>query len=229
MLRFRLPPWLRGIVGDMGERTTTMDLLARWRARDMAALDALLRRDLDWIRRRVHAQVGPGLRAAGDTEDFVQDAAIELLKDGPRFVLSSRAQFRALLAQILANVLRAGHRRLHALKRDAGRNQPLPSDTVLDLDASCKQLARPEEAAALAEEREWLRLGVLLLDPDDQTVIDLHWAGHTDEEIGECMGTNANAARMRRARATDRLARVVRKLKNGQLRDVLRPAAAEDD
>lgn len=205
----------RDTVGPVAAPTDTFDLLGRWRSGDRDALNTLLHRDLDWIRQRVHQQLGQGLRRAGDTEDFVQEAAMVVLRDGPRFVLSSRQQFRALLAKIITNVLRGQSRRLHALKRATEREEPLPGDSVLDLDAPRQAGPRPDEAAAHAEEKEWLRLGLMLLDANDQAVTDLHWTGLTDAEIGEQLGISANTARMRRTRAVGRLTRIVRKLKSG--------------
>lgn len=205
----------RGTLAPVAIPTDTLDLLGRWRAGDHDALNTLLQRDLDWIRQRVHYQLGQRLRRAGDTEDFVQETAIAVLRDGPRFVLSSRRQFRGLLAKIITNVLRGQSRRLHALKRETGREEELPGDSVLDLDAPQQAGTRPDEAAAHAEEKEWLRLGLMLLEADDQAVTDLHWNGLTDGEIGNQLGVSANTARMRRTRAIGRLTKIVRKLKNG--------------
>lgn len=198
----------------------TSDLLSRWRQGDTDALNALLERDLEWIQGYVHQRLGNELRRVGDTTDFVQDAALLVLKNGPRFVLSSRAQFRALLAKIVLNVLRGKHRELHALKRDAGREKRSLTESVLDLDGRAGA-RRPDEAAAHEEEREWLRLAMLTLEPADQEVLDLHWQGHTDREIGERIGTSDNTARMRRSRAVARLTKVVLQLKRGEIGTVV--------
>lgn len=201
--------------------TDTFDLLQQWRSGDRDALDRLLQRDMEWIRRRVHLQLGQALRRAGDTEDFVQEAALAVLRDGPRFVLSSRRQFRALLAKITTNVLRGQNRRLHALKRGTVREEPLLSDSILDLDPHHQRVAPPDQGAAHAEEREWLRMGQLLLDPKDQAVTQLHWEGLADAEIGAQLGLTANTARMRRTRAIGRLTQIVRKLKDGRVGDLV--------
>ena len=82
-------------------------------------------------------------------------------------------------------------------------------------------MTSPDEAAVHEEEREWLRLGLLLLEPHDQEVIDLHWQGLTDREIGERIGTSDNTARMRRSRATRRLTKLVLELKEGRVAEIL--------
>lgn len=215
-------------VASVTDEPKTFDLLERWRAGDADALDVLLQRDLGWIQRFVHRRLGAQLRKMGDTGDFVQEAALRVLRFGPRFVLESRAQFRALLGTIVTNVLRAKHRELHTLKRGPDREQPMGGDTTLYLDAPQRPVTRPDEAAALAEQQEWLRLGLLLLGGDDQTVIELYWQGLTDKEIGEQVGVSDNAARMRRHRAIERLTTCVLKLKSGGLATLLAETADDD-
>ena len=180
---------------------------------------------MGWIRRRVQRQLGAGPRYDDDTSDIVQEAALVVLKAGPRFVLSSLPQFRALLAQIILNVVRGKHRRLHALKR-GGRAESMPTSSVLDLDGRHEPPAEPDDAAAQAEEKEWLRMGLLLLDADDQTVLDLFWHGRDDADIAQELGLSKNTARMRRSRATKRLVRVVHKLKQGRVGELVDPGAA---
>ena len=200
----------------------TYDLLSRWRAGDADALGRLLARDMEWIRAFVHRRLGHApARRFGDTDDFVQEAVVRMLREGPRFVLGDRDQFRTLLATIALNVIRSRHRALQTLKRTAARERPLGTDSVLLLDRPQAMPPAPDEQAALAEQEEWLRLGFLLLEPQDQEVIDLHWQGKTDADIGAAVGASDNTARMRRQRATQRLTRLVLDLKAGRLRDVL--------
>ncbi len=200
----------------------TFDLLSRWRAGDREALGVLLSRDLEWIRGFVHRRLGNApARKFGDTDDFVQEAAMRVLREGPRFVLADRGQFRVLLATIVLNVIRGQHRALHALKRTARRELPIGTDSVLMLDPPHRAQQPPDERAAQAEQEEWLRLGFLLLDADDQQLIDLHWQGKTDAEIGEVVGAVANTARMRRQRAMGRLAETVLDVKAGRIDRVL--------
>ena len=92
---------------------------------------------------------------------------------------------------------------------------------MLYLDPPQRAVTRPEQAAEEGEQREWLRLGLLLLEPRDQEVLDLHWEGLTDREIGERIGISENTTRMRRTRATGRLSKVVLDLKGGRLEQVL--------
>jgi DNA-directed RNA polymerase specialized sigma24 family protein len=129
------------------DAANTLDLLGRWRAGDDQALGALLDRDMEWIRAYVRRHLGDQLRRAGDTDDFVQEAAVAILRYGPRFALDSRDHFRGLLGKITLNVLRAGHRELFALKRTPEQERPLGSDTVLYLDAPHLDVTRPDVKA----------------------------------------------------------------------------------
>lgn len=199
----------------------TLTLLERWQRGDAEALSLLLDRDLPWIRQHVHRELGEGLRRVGDTEDFVQEAVLAVLRYGPRFALRSRGQFRALLAKIVLNVLRQKHRELHALKRDPARERALGTDTILYLDPPQRDVSRPDQKVAEREEREWLRLGLLLLEPKDQEPLDLHWQGLDDAEIAARLGITTNTARMRRVRATGRLTRVVLGLKQGRVAELV--------
>jgi len=203
-----------------GDQASTFDLLSRWRAGDPEALGILLARDLDWIRTFVHNRLGLGPRRFDNTDDFVQEAAVRVLRDGPRFVLAGRDQFRALLATIVLNVIRSKHAANRRLKRDVQREKAL-STSVLHLDTPRAKGQQPDEAAELAEQREWLRLGFFLLGPRDQEVLDLYWEGRGDIEIGAELGIEPHAAHMRRQRATERLARAVMQLKQGRLDELL--------
>ncbi len=203
------------------EIMNTLSLLERWQCGDSEALSLLLDRDLPWIRSYVHRHLGDALRRVGDTDDFVQEAVLAVLRYGPRFALSSRRQFRALMAKITLNVLRCKGRELNALKRDPRNERALGTDTILYLDPPCQDVTRPDQRVEKKEEREWLRLALLMLDPQDQEPLDLHWQGLEDAEIGARIGISANTARMRRVRATGRLTAVVQKLKRGQLAELI--------
>jgi len=79
------------MAADMAPETTeTPDLLRRWHAGDEEALGRLLERELPWVRRLVHRRLGPLLRRSGETQDFVQEAMVEVLRYGPRFTASNQ-------------------------------------------------------------------------------------------------------------------------------------------
>jgi len=96
----------------------TRRLLEDWHGGDQEALAVLLDRNLGWIRARVEKRMGPLLRAKGGATDYVQDSMVEVLRYGPRFVMSDEAQFRVLMVKIIENVL------LAVLRDPASRRVP---------------------------------------------------------------------------------------------------------
>ena len=194
----------------------TLDLLQRWQAGDRAALDALIQRDLPWIRARVHHRLGALLRARGETEDYVQEAMLEVLHYGPKFASESLHRFRALLARIIENMLRDRNDWYRAKRRTISREQPLPSDSILDLDRPDRSVTRPSVDAGRRETESLVRLALELLEPDDRKVLLLRqWDELSFPEIATQMGIAPDAVRMRFRRALPKLAQKVAALRLG--------------
>ena len=203
---------------DMGgEETQTMSLLRRWHSGDAAALGDLVRRDLPWIRSHVKRRLGAGMRKREETGDIVQEAMMQVLKDGPKFVVSDTSQFRRLVAAIVENVIRGRHRASHQQQRDVSREESFPTAGVLDLDATS-----PSEAAMRSEDAAWLELCFQLLDADDREVIDLRqWQGLSFAAVGAAVGIEETHARVRFHRALGKMAPLMRRLRSGELAAVL--------
>jgi RNA polymerase sigma-70 factor (ECF subfamily) len=196
-----------------------MVLLERWHAGDRAALDDLLAQHLPWLRDYVRARLGPALRARGETVDFVQEVAVDVLQYAPRFVVDDADQFRGLLARIVENNLRDANDWFAAQRRRLSRETALPGDSVLRLHAGARSVTRPSGAAERVERENMLRLALELLPPDDRKVILLRqWEERPFAEIGELMGIGENGARMRFQRALPKLAKAVEELARGEFR-----------
>ena len=194
----------------------TRDLLQRWHGGDRAAIDALVARDLPWIRGYVQQRLGPLLRARGDTMDYVQDAVIAVLEYSPRFLTDNRARFRALLARIVENHLRDAHDHHMAACRALARERPVPSDSALDLDRPQRPVTQPDSRAHSNEQQAWVRLALELLDVEDRQVLLLRqWQELEFVAIGERMGLSEDAARMRFQRALPKLAKKLDQLRAG--------------
>ncbi|MCU0866844.1 MAG: sigma-70 family RNA polymerase sigma factor [Planctomycetes bacterium] len=195
----------------------TRQLLQRWHQGERAAIDALIARDLPWIRDHVHARLGPLLRARGETMDYLQDAILDVLHYTPRFVTDDRRQFRALVARIVENHLRDAHDHHAALRRTPVKERPVPSDSVLDLGAAASTVTRPDAAAERNEQEAWVRLALELLEPADREVLLLRqWQGLEFAAVGERLGIAEDAARMRFQRALPKLARQLEALRAGK-------------
>jgi RNA polymerase sigma-70 factor (ECF subfamily) len=207
---------------DDASLSQTADLLRRWHAGDRQALDLLIAQHLPWLQEHVRRRLGPLLRRRGQTQDFVQEAMVDVLRYGPRFVLSDQAQFRALLGRIVENTLRDQFEWHTAKKRAVQREDALPSGSVVDLDSGARAVTRPWEAAERSESQEWIRLALELLEPEDRKVLLLReWHGLSFQEVGKELGMQENTARMRFQRALPKLAHKVRELRDGRLPDLV--------
>jgi len=201
-----------------GTNDETIDLLRRWHEGDRQALDVLVERELPWIRTYVHGRIGQLLRARGETEDYVQEAMLHVLRYGPRFVTDNRDAFRRLLARIVENSLRDMADFHGAERRALRRERAIPSDSVLHLDRPHESVTRPSENAERHEQEAWVALALELLEPDDRRVILLRqWEGLEFAEVGQRLGLSEDAARMRFQRALPRLARKLEELRAGAL------------
>jgi RNA polymerase sigma-70 factor (ECF subfamily) len=206
-------------MGD--ESDPTPDLLARWHGGDAAALQELVQRHLPWLRAYVDRRLGAFLRARADADDYLHDAIADFLRDAPRFQVRDGAQFRALLARIAENTLRDRNDWFRARRRrlaTAATQVAVASDSVLVLDPALQRQTTPSKVASASEVRDWVRLGLELLEPEDRKVlIAREYDDRSFVDIGEELGMTPNAVRMRWVRAVARLAEVMKNLQAGRL------------
>lgn len=189
---------------------------------DATALQRLVADHLPWIEQQVRRRLSAHLRSHGETQDFVQEAMIEVLRDGPRFVIENVHGFRALLARIVENNLRDRGRHLHRARRDVRRERALPSDSVLLLDEPARSVTEPPAHAERNERSAWLQLAMELLAPEDREVVRMRtWDGATFTAIGEVLAIGEEAARKRYHRALPRLAKKLELLRRGEWRRTL--------
>lgn len=196
----------------------TTQLLRDWHRGERGALDELIQRDLTWIRERVSRRLGSELRAKADTQDYVQEAMIEVLTYCPRFTVANRDKFRALLTRIVENVLRDQNDFFRARRRAMNREVDLPRDSILEIGGGGHTSKRPEAIVQQKEEQAWLLLGLeLVSDADRQIMLMREWDQLEFEAIGQRLGISANTARMRFNRAVARLADRVEEARVGKL------------
>jgi RNA polymerase sigma-70 factor (ECF subfamily) len=205
------------------------ELLRRWHAGDPDALGEIVRAEAGWIADLVHRRLGPLVRRRADTQDIVQHTLVEVLKAGPRFVVDDREHLRALLARMVENVLRWHARHGRQQKRDVRQEvgagwlagMPAASQTVLQLSPAASAPG-PATAASTAETRDWVRLALELLDPDDRDVIVFReYDGLSFAEIAPRLGLSEAHARVRFQRALPKLGAKLQQLQQGRLGDAL--------
>lgn len=181
---------------------------------DREALDDLLRRYQDRIRRIVRIQLGSStLRRDYDSMDIVQStfrAALPKIGDlRPR----SAAGLLQWLALIATNQIRDAHDAQRALKRDIERE--VPFDPTACVDGVHEQLAandpRPDERAFLNEVRELLDAEVARLPEDQRRVVLLRdYYGADWDEIAAELERGNGAARELHQRARIKLRQALR-------------------
>lgn len=199
-------------------------LLALWKEGAADAPPRLAALVLPFVRAQARAMLGPALRQKLDSEDLAQDATLEFLQYGPRFVPETSGQLQALLARIVANTVRDKSQWFAAARRQMGQETRLASSAELAEGSSV-------DPARLAFDRESavrLRLAMELLDePDREVLVWHHWEQQGFAAIGARLGRSEEAARSACRRAMVRLVQHMAQLRDGGLDAALRAAAAD--
>ena len=216
--------WVRSKFDPETERSR--EVLERSASEDDSTVERLLAEHMEWIRLRVRARLGPGLRNRVDSLDLAQEAAIRLLKylENSDRGLKSRAtpqEFRALMRKIVENAIRDENDRWRAGKRDYRKDRAIASEGRLLADPPRGEHASPSTEAVHQEQRELLEVALSMMGSDDRQMIILRdLEKKSFPEIAKELGQNANAVRMRYNRALPKLERWVMRLLRGEIDEV---------
>ncbi|MEQ1870598.1 MAG: sigma-70 family RNA polymerase sigma factor [Vicinamibacterales bacterium] len=175
---------------------STMELVVRARGGDRQASEALLERCLPQLKRWAHGRLPAAARGNLDTNDLVQDAAMNLLRRLDYFEPRHVGAMQGYLRQSVINRIRDEVRRI-------GRNAPpveLPDDHPSDRTS-------PLESAIKAEAYDRYRTALQTLPPRDRQLVvarvEVQW---TVAEIAHRFNMRTvDAARMAVGRAIRRL------------------------
>ena len=183
------------------ESERTVELIRRVQAGDTFALEVLLARYLPRLRRWASGRLPAHARGLADTQDLVQETAIQAFKHLGRIDVAAEGALQAYLRTVLLNRLRSEIRR-------AGRR---PSASTLDSEAPV-DAPSPLELAIGCQNTERYERALERLRPADREVLVARLElGCTHEEVAELSGKrSANAARMAVQRAMLRLVRELR-------------------
>ena len=181
----------------------TMELVIRARKGDRMATEALLERCLPQLQRWAHGRLPAAARGSLDTNDLVQDAALNLVKRLELFEPRHVGAMQGYLRQSVINRIRDEVRKI-------GRHAPpseLPEDHPSDRTS-------PLEAAIQSEAYERYRQALSRLEPKDRELIvarvEIQW---TVAEIAQRFGMRTvDATRMAVSRAVRRLTEQMRAL-----------------
>jgi RNA polymerase sigma-70 factor (ECF subfamily) len=178
---------------------TTLALLARARAGDRMALEAIAARLLPRMRRWAAGRLPSWARDLADTEDLVQETISSVLRRVDRFEVRHEAALTIYLREALSNRLRNEIRR--AVRHppaggiDAVAERPSPAPSPLDLAITQEALEHYESALAT------------LVPEDREAIIGRMELHYSFDELAQAWGKpSADAARKVVKRALNRLA-----------------------
>jgi RNA polymerase sigma-70 factor (ECF subfamily) len=194
---------------------TTHQLLLRAGEGERSAVNELMERHREMLRRMVAARMDRGMAQRIDASDIVQDALLEAHRRLRDYLGDATMPFHVWLRHIAKDRLIDAHRRHRAQRRDVGREQPLApaaaDQSSFDLAAQLRDMELTPAAAALRRElvtRFWTALDQL--DEQDREIVLMRYAERLgNSEVAELLGLSPAAAGMRFLRATRRLQRVL--------------------
>jgi RNA polymerase sigma-70 factor, ECF subfamily len=183
----------------------TCELLDGARQGDAAAVNRLLDRHRDSLRRMVQARVFGGMARRVDASDIVQDALVEANRRLADYLREPRLPFHAWLRALARDRLVDAFRRQLADKRDMRREESLAAG-----DQSCDRLSwqiadRELTPAAMLLKREFQSRFAEAVDqlPDEarDVILMRHCEQLTNSQTAELLGMSEAAAGMRYLRA----------------------------
>ncbi len=195
------------------ENQPTTELLAEARQGDSAAIDQLLERHRESLRRLVGMRIDQKLLQRIDVSDVVQDVLIEANRRLATYLENPVMAFHLWIRQIAKDRMIDAHRRHRvSAKRSIDREQNVATNyatnqSTLDLVAELSDRELTPAAAATHQElAEQLQNAIGQLDPRDQEIVMMrHFEQLTNQEIAQALGLSEPAASMRYLRAVKRL------------------------
>lgn len=164
---------------------------------DSPSVETLVQRCLPSLERWAHSKLPRAARGGVDTTDLVQEAALRMLKRGPRFQARHPEAVRAYMRQTVRNLIRDEMRRLACRPELVEIREELRCDRAGPLEFTIGQELRARYHAALSG----LRL------KDRRLLVARVEQGRSVNEIANAFGLpSPAAAHMAITRALNRLA-----------------------
>jgi RNA polymerase sigma-70 factor (ECF subfamily) len=191
----------------------TRSLLDRAKTGDAAAVDDLLAKHRDPLRRAVELRLDPALARRVDASDIVQDVLVEANRRLREYLKDPAMPFHLWLRHLAKDRLIDAHRfHRKAQRRSLDREQAVQppawaTDSSVQLLAQLLDHEKTPASAALQQElQRRLRDAVSQLDDTDREVILMrHYEGLGNQEVAAALGLTEAAASMRYLRALRRL------------------------
>lgn len=195
------------------EPQETKELLDKVRHGEAQAVDQLLVRHRNPLRRMIDLRLDPALAGRVDASDIVQDVLLEATRRLAEYLKNPLMPFHLWLRHIAQDHIIDAHRRHRlAQRRSLDKEQPLHlgklgDQSSLDLAAQLfDQELTPASAAIRHELQRRLETAVNALEDDDREIIVMrHFEQLTNQEVAGILGLTEAAASMRYLRALRRL------------------------
>ena len=177
---------------------STLQLIARARAGDDRALDRLLARHLDPLRRWTRGRLPRWARDIADTDDLVQDTLLNTFRKIDDFEVRGVGALQAYLRQAILNRVRDEFRK-------RGRRPDSTDLSGLEVDPRSSPL---EAAIGREGVNRYERALARLLPAEREAIIGRVEMGYSYDQLAEALEKpSADAARKAAQRALVRLAR----------------------
>lgn len=192
----------------------TQELLALARGGDAQAINQLLDRHRDALRRLVELRMDRALRRRVDASDVVQEVLVEANRRLRDYLAeASPMPFHLWLRHMAQDRLIDAHRRHRvAQRRSIDREQPLAAPGGIDHSTIelagklCDPQLTPSAAATWQETLRRFQEAVERLDTIDREIILMrHFEKLSNQEAAQVLGLTSAAASMRYLRAVRRL------------------------
>jgi RNA polymerase sigma-70 factor (ECF subfamily) len=195
------------------DATNTQELLDQAKAGNADAVEQLLAKHREPIRRMIDLRLDPAIVQRLDASDVVQEVLIEASRRLQDYLKAPSMPFHLWLRHIAKDHLIDAHRRHHlAQKRGVNREQPMHQPAWSDrssLDLAAQLLDQdltPASAAIQQELQRRLQDAIGQLDDDDREVILMrHYEMLANQEVASSLGLTEAAASMRYLRAVRKL------------------------
>lgn len=195
------------------EAEKTQDLLQEIKAGDSSAINRLLERHREALRRMVDMRLDPKIRQRVDASDVVQEAMMEANRRMSKFLENPGMPFHLWIRQIATDRLIDQHRRHRVSKKRSVDLEQAPV-VAANLDHSTIQFGAqiqdreltPAAAAIRGEMQRRFEEAIEEMDEHDQEIIVMrHFEKLSNQEVADVLGLSEPAASMRYLRAVRRL------------------------
>jgi RNA polymerase sigma-70 factor (ECF subfamily) len=191
----------------------TQQLLDDAKRGERAAVDALLDRHREAVRRLIELRLDRAIIQRVDASDVAQEVLLEVSKRLTAYLQKPTMPFQLWLRHIAKDHIIDAHRKHHqAQKRGVDREQPLAGagwadQSSLDLAQQfIDQELTPASAAIRRELEGRLQAALAQMDDDDrEMILQRHFEQLTNQVVAAALGLTEAAASMRYLRAIRKL------------------------